>query len=231
MYFTAVCFYIMHTTAMAQSDTSTSGIRFGVKVGAVVSEFSNAQPYTNQSLGVMAGGVVEYGFSGKLSVQTEPSYIQQGGTYVRFSDDSRFGSISPVYITSNKITMHNVDIPVFVKYTLPSIGNFTPNIVLGPHATYVIAATNNFERTYYYNQTFSSIQGFEIVSTEYERFQFGATAGLGGEVSLGNKRLMIDLRYKYGITPAKMSYSYIDLYQVQGDLTNHSYYFTIGFGL
>ena len=105
-----------------------------------------------------------------------------------------------------------------------------PNIVLGPTVSYTILVDTYFERTYHHNQTFITVNGYDNISNEYESIQIGATAGVGGEVSLGSKRLMLDLRYRYGITTAKPSFSYIDLKAVQGDLTSHNIYFTLGIG-
>ncbi|VAW29194.1 hypothetical protein MNBD_BACTEROID06-973 [hydrothermal vent metagenome] len=214
--------------------TSSLPLLYGAKIGSVVSGFNNTQPHTGQKLGFMVGGIVEYKLPNQISVQAEPSYMQRGGSYVRFSDDSRFGGgfvNPPVYTTNNTVTIHTVDLPILGKYTFKAIGNFTPNVVLGPSVSFLLWADNNFERTYYYNQTFNTVNGYEVITSEYEPYQIGATAGVGGEVSLGNLRLLIDFRYRYGFTPDKKGYSYIDLSAVQGDLTSNSYYFTIGIGL
>jgi hypothetical protein len=217
---------------MAQDDQPT-GLRFGVRVGGSISSFGKTQPYTSEKAGLTAGLVVEYSLSEKFSVQTEPAYLQQGGQYVRFSDNTRFGdanNIFAVYTTASKVTAHYVDLPLMAKYKLPVIGNFSPNIVLGGSAGYLIDATDKFERTYSYEQTFFTVHRSESISSEFEKFQFGAVAGLGGEVSLGSKRLLIDFRYRYGVTAAKKSFSYIDLYAVRGDLRTNSFYFTVGLG-
>ena len=213
---------------------SNTGLRYGFKVGFVISEFSNTQPHTTEKLGFTAGAVVEYGFSEQLSVQAEPSYLQQGGNLLKFIDDSRFGdddSFGTSSTTNYAITIHSIDVPVLVKYRLPAFGNFVPNVVLGPSVSYTVMVDTHFERTYHHNQTFMTVSGYDDVTSEYKPIQIGATAGIGGEVSLGNKRLMMDLRYRYGITEAKSSYSYIDLRAVQGDLTTHNVYFTLGIGL
>jgi hypothetical protein len=215
-------------------DELTSPLELGFRIGAVVSEFSDSQPHTSQRLGFTAGAIVTYNLSEKFSVQVEPAYLQQGGSFVRFSDDTRFGdntgTISPVYTTSNYITMHNLDVPVMAKLNLMDLGGFVPHIMLGPSFSYNFSTSNSFERTYYYNQTFKTVTGKEDVSSDFERISYGATAGIGGTFSMGSKKLFIDIKYKYGITPVKKSYSYIDLQAVKGDLLSNSYYFTIGLG-
>jgi hypothetical protein len=227
-----VTLLVLSVQAFAQDDTST-GLRFGLRAGATVSNFSSGQPHTSAKVGFTAGGVVEYGLSEQFSVQAEPAYMQQGGQYIRFTDDRRFGDaidIFAVSTTSAKVTAHYLDLPVMAKYKLPAIGNFNLNIVLGGAVGYLFKASENYDRTYHYNQTFFTTNGTRSVTSEFEQFQFGATAGIGGEVSLGDKRLLIDFRYRYGITTAKKSFSYIDLKAVQDDLRTDSFYFTVGLG-
>jgi len=224
---------LIGSSAVAQDGSPTTGFKFGVRVGATVSEFSSSQPHTSEKLGVIGGAVVEYAFSESFSVLTEPSYMQMGGQFVRFTDNTRFGDngIFAQYATSSKVTASYGDIPLLAKYSLPSIGNFKPNIVAGGSIGLLIGARDTFDRTYHYEQTYFTVHGTENVSSEYEPYQVGATGGIGGEVSLGGtKRLLIDFRYRYGLTPAKKSFSYIDLNAVQGDLYTNSFYFTVGFG-
>jgi opacity protein-like surface antigen len=233
--FFILLFVFFSVEVMAQEDASTSssvGLRYGARIGATVSNFSNAQPHTSSKLGFTIGAVVEYGLSDKFSVQTEPAYMQQGGQYIRFNDDTRFGDFSlfSVSTTSSKVTAHYIDLPILAKYTLAPIGNFTPNAVLGGSAGYLLKASDSFERTYHYSQSYFTVHGTQNVSSEFEKLQVGITAGIGGEVSLGSKRLLIDFRYRYGITNAKKSFSYIDLNSVQGDLRTDSFYFTVGLG-
>lgn len=222
-----LCFGVSNHNVFSQT-----GLSYGAKVGAVVSEFSNSQPHTYQKLGFTVAAVVEYGFNDKLSAQVEPAYLQQGGTYVRFSDDTRFGTnvgiLSDVYTTNNRITLHSFDLPVLAKYRPFTFGDMHTNIVLGPSFSYVINAVNAFERTYHYNQTFTTVNGTTTVNSEYRNMHYAVTAGMGIELPVGEKIFMVDLRSKIGFTPVKESYSYIELNDVQGDLRNNSYYFTIG---
>lgn len=215
----------------AQDDRS--GLSYGARIGVTVSNFSNEQPHTSARLGFLVGGVVEYGFSNILSVQAEPSYMQQGGRFVRFMDDTRFGNdaIYDMYATSSDVTLHTIDLPILAKYWLPKFGDIQPNVVLGPAVGYTLGASNTYQTTFLSNGNFFTANGYKEEGNQYEPFQMGITGGFGGEVSLGTKRLMIDFRYRYGVTPVKKSYSYIGLNYVQGDLRSHSAYVTIGIGL
>jgi hypothetical protein len=232
--FTSITFLsliFLANTLYAQDDRS--GLSYGAKIGATVSNFSNEQPHTSARLGLLVGGVVEYGFSDVLSVQAEPSYMQQGGRFVRFMDDTRFGNdaIYDMYATSSDVILHTIDLPILAKYWLPKFGDIQPNVVLGPAVGYKLGASNTYQTTFHSNGDFFTANGYKEEGSQYVPFQLGVTGGFGGEVSLGTKRLMIDFRYRYGVTPAKKSYSYIGLNSVQGDLRTHSAYVTIGIGL
>ncbi|MBY0436509.1 MAG: PorT family protein [Cyclobacteriaceae bacterium] len=224
---------IAQDTSGAASE-SVAKLRFGFRAGGVVSYFSKEQPQTSEKLGFTVGGVVEYSLSDNFSIQSEPAYLQQGGRFTRFSDNTRFGDTQTIfsqYVTNSNITMHSIDLPVLAKYSLPWIGSVRPSIVVGPAIGFTMGATDSYERTFLLGQAFTTVNGYQRVTSQYEPYQVGATGGIGGEVSLGgNKRLLIDLRYRYGITTAKKSYSYIDLNAVQGDLRTHTVYFTLGFG-
>jgi hypothetical protein len=219
------------TTDESGSDRSGTGVIFGVRVGGTISKFNHAQPHMGEKLGGMAGVFAEHPFSGKFSLQAELAYIQQGGSYTTFSDDTRFGdapSISSFYITTSRITAQYADFALLAKYQFPIVGGLRPNITIGPDIGYNIGVLNNSERTYYYRNIFYTVNGYQVITSQYEQFQAGVTGGIGGEVSLGSKRFLIDFRFRYGLTPAKTSYSYINLKAVQGDLYTNSVYVMLG---
>lgn len=226
-------FSLLFLSLSINAQDDRSGLSYGVRVGATVSNFSNEQPHTGSRLGFTIGGVVEYGISDVLSVQAEPAYMQQGGRFMRFIDDTRFGNdvIYDMYATSSDVLLHTVDIPVLAKYWLPKFGDIQPNVVLGPAVGYTIGASNTFQTTFHSDGDFFTANGYKEEGSQYEPFQVGVTGGFGGEISLGTKRLMIDFRYRYGITPTKKSFSYIGISDVQGDLRTHSAYVTLGIGL
>ncbi|MEJ0055874.1 MAG: porin family protein [Bacteroidota bacterium] len=223
--------FITGAFAQDESAPSSGAFTFGARAGFVTSTFSHEQPAMGYKIGFTVAAIVNYGISDKFSVQAEPAYLHS--VFTRYYDDTRFGDTSPFanYSTTDNITLHNIDLPVLAKYYLPKLGEFQPNIVLGPAVSYTINADDHFTKTYNLQQVFSSATGYKFVTSEYEKFSVGATAGIGGEVSLGGKRLLIDLRYRYGITPVKKGFSYIDLSGVQKDLRTHSIYFSLGIGI
>ncbi len=213
-------------------DENKSMIRYGPKLGMTVSSFSDSQPHTGYNIGFTVGGFVEYGVTDQLSLQAEPAYLEQGGSYVRFIDDSRFGTGAlPQHATSSRTTVRNIDLPLLAKYQVAQFGDLKTTVVLGPAVSYTISATDAYETTYIEDRSYRTVNNSRNVTSQYEPFTFGVTAGFGGEVNIGANSLFIDFRYRYGITSTKKGYSYIDLYDVQGDLRTHSAYVTIGISL
>ncbi len=228
------CFLVGSAQAQdADTDTSAEGksIYFGAKAGITLSQFSRTQPHITEKIGLTGGIFAEYAFSDKFSVRVEGNYLQQGSRLVRFSDNTRFGDFSEfaVFTTDNHFTTHNVDIPVLAKYKFLSLGAMNLSLLVGPSIGINIGATSNFERTYHNSQTFLTVSGFEDISSEFERLYYNAVGGVTGEINAGGKTYFVDLRYYYGITPAKKGYSYVDLFDVQGDLTSYSIALSFGY--
>ncbi len=217
----------------ADTDTAPEGksIYFGAKAGISLSQFSRTQPHITEKVGLTGGVFAEYAFSDKFSVRVEGNYLQQGSRLVRFSDNTRFGDFSEfsVFTTNNHFTTHNVDIPLLAKYKFISLGSMDLSLIIGPSVGINIGATNNFERTYHNSQVFLTVNGYEDISSEFETLYYNAVGGITGEINSGGKTYFVDLRYYYGITPAKKGYSYVDLFDVQGDLTSYSVALTFGY--
>ncbi|MCG8389517.1 MAG: PorT family protein [Cytophagales bacterium] len=208
------------------------GFSYGIKLGPVVSSFSSSQPHTGLNLGVTAGGFAAYQFSDLVAIQAEVAYFQQGGSYVQFIDDTRFGAPDN-FLTRNvkdaNVILHNVYIPLQAKIT-PFSGSISPSFLLGPYADINFAATESYERTGVIDgRVYTTASGDDVVTDQYEMFQFGAAAGFQFEFPFqGDREIVINGTYKYGITPIKESYSYIDFNEVTEDITSNAFALTIG---
>ncbi len=218
--------------ASAQDDVGDTPFSFGARAGAAISTFSHEQPHAGAKIGYTVGGFANYSF-GSASLQIEANYLQQGGTLFTYYDETRFGadySIFTVNQTHSNVTLHNIEVPVLFSYSLPAEG-FTPRIYAGPSAAFTIYAEDNFEKT---GKTFNGLiitaHGTDNVTSTYEFFQVGALGGLGVSIPMGDLKLLIDARYRYGITPARESYSYITLNQTAQSIRTHTLSFTVGLG-
>lgn len=216
-------------TANAQGD-----LKFGIKGGATFSSFSNGQPHTGSKSGFTLGAYGHYPFSDLLGILVEASYFQQGGSFVRFKDETRFGADQDFFtknVTSSQITFHNIEVPVLLRVSIPTSSDLKPLFFAGPSVGINVKASEKYERTGELdNGVYVTASGNRSVTSQYSMYQFGANAGLGVEMPLGDHTLSVDARYRYGINSVKKAYSYIDFYGVSEKLYTNSLVFTVGFG-
>ncbi len=232
-------FLFCTVTMVAQEDVSSGGgflnnMKYGLKFGTTISEFTNQQPHTNSNQGITVGGFVDYGFNEKMSLQLEVGYFQQGGRLldIYIPDYSGNSSWYIINIKNKEIIMHNIELPVLFKYSL-KISGFKLNGFIGPSFGYNLHTGVIKEGTiideYGGPHTYT---GEENITNNMEKIQYSATAGIGFELPISDKLyILIDARYRYGINSVYNGYSYLEIPEIQGNLKNNSMYFTIGLGL
>jgi hypothetical protein len=211
-----------------------SQMKFGLKGGTTVSSFSHGQPHTGTKVGYTAGVFGAYSFSDLLGVQVEAAYFQQGGTWIRFKDDTRFGANADFFtknVTSSAITLHNLEVPVLMRLTVPVETEVKPVFFAGPSIGFNLHATERYERTGELAEgVFVTAGGSKVVTSQYNLYQVGATAGLGLEIPMGSVNLLVDARYRYGINPVLNTFSYVEYNGVASKLYSNSFAFTLGLG-
>lgn len=218
------------SSAFAQDETGNP-IGFGFKAGAVMSELSSSY-HTGPRLGFTVGGFGSYQINDMLAVQAELAYFQSGGSYLQFKDESRFGGSSDFFnkhVKDASVVLHNIYLPVQASIT-PFSNPAFPKFLIGPYVSYNLAARETYQTTGQINgNVFVTTSGESVVSDQYKNFQFGAVAGLQFDIPTeGSFDLVIGAAYKYGITPVKESFSYIDFVEVTEDVTSNAFSFTVG---
>ena len=233
---TFVCMLLLALSVSAQEETATvKKIQYGIKVGTTLSKFSSEQPHNNYKPGIIAGAFVSYRLSDALSLQLEPSFMQQGGNLISIYDYPTFLVEDPPFlleVRDQKVTFNNVDVPLLLKFE-KSIGGLTMFCVAGPAIglnfnsgtdNSVSARTWDMTAIYYHFYT------EENITSNIEMLQYGATGGIGFETPIGNNTLIFDLKYRYSLNKTYPGYSYLGLYNIQGDLRTNTIYFTLGLG-
>jgi|WetSurMetagenome_2_1015567.scaffolds.fasta_scaffold75686_2 hypothetical protein len=232
--FSITCLLLLAFSVSGQDETA-SKLKFGVKVGTTISSFSSEQPQNTYKPGLVAGGFVSYGLTNSLSLQLEPSYMQQGGNLIFINDPLMLGIEDFPYlieVRNQKITYHNIDIPLLLKYetTVKGLKVFG---VAGPSISINAKATSDATvsaRSYDMIPVYVTYDRYENISSNIENLQYGVVGGLGFETPLGNHTLIFDMKYKYGLNTTYPGYSYLGINQVKGDLSSNTFYFTLGFG-
>lgn len=222
-----------NSNAQDADNSSSLDIYYGGKFGTTVSQFTNEQPHTNVTQGITAGGFIGYNINEKIAVQLEINYFEEGGQLLDFETQADLG-YDTWYTTkadNQKLTLHNIDIPLLVKYAIP-LGAAKVYAVLGADLAINFYADNSHETTVYADDgNITTYTGNEEFTSNIERYSVGATGGIGFEIPVFTANyILIDARYKYGITPVYKGYSYRGIPQINGDLRNNTMYITIGFG-
>ncbi len=224
-----------------------SKISYGIKIGATLSTFSTEQPHTNFKPGLMSGLFISYKFSESFALQLEPTYIQQGGNLISITDYGMLLVKDPPFsyeVHDQRITFHNIDLPLLIKFEIP-VGGLKIFAVAGPSIAYNIrtetqtdvtawtATQTNFARKAAILNTIPVYYNFHTednISSDIKSWQYGAVGGLGFETAVGKHTLIFDLRYRYSLNKTYPGYSYLGIFETQGDLRTNTLYFTLGFG-
>lgn len=217
----------------AESETTASPIQIGAKFGTTLSQFTDQQPYTNNAQGLTAGAFVRYGFSDLFALQLEASYSQQGGRLTNYDVPDYYGLTDTWYdmkAENRYLRMHNIEVPLLAQFSF-KMNDTRLKLNLGPAFSYNLHSGILAEGTVFSDNEFHTYTGEENISSVINSYEYSAIGGIGFEFDVSdNLFLTVDARYKYGINPVYEGYSYIRIPQIQGDLQNHSMYFTLGFG-
>jgi len=216
-----------------ESDDSKSSmpLSYGFKAGTNFHNLTEQPPHTGGKIGFSAGAFATYPISDLFSVQIDIAYFQQGGTYVKFIDETRYGAPENFYtkhVKDASVTLHNVYVPLQAKFSMFDKA-YLPDLLVGPYMDVNVSATENYEKTGQINDQYVTTNGADIVTDQYKMFQFGATAGLNFNISTSKDfSFLFEISYKYGIFPVKESYSYIDFYGVNEDINSNALSVSVG---
>lgn len=210
-------------------------IQFGIKVGTTLSKFSAEQPHTNFKPGLIAGGFVSYKLSNLLALQLEPSYMQQGGNLISVFDPNLLSYTDypfAIEVKDQKITFHNIDIPLLLKAEKNILG-LNVFAVAGPTLGlnfYSKTENNVSARSNGYLPVYYDFYQEDNITSNINFLQYGVVGGIGFNTPIGKHTLIVDMKYRYGLNKTYKGFSYLEIPQVQGDLKTNSFYITLGFG-
>lgn len=165
------------------------GIKAGIKIGVNNSNlFGEEAQQLEQDIGyelkskwgLCAGGFIQFNLGKVLAVQPEFLYTMKGA---RMKEE--------VLGETFKLAINGayVEVPVLVKFMIPTPGGVKPNLFVGPAIAFKLSAKMKAE---YAGETIEE----EDVSDDMEDTEFGLI--FGGGLDFG--KLMFDLRYSLGLT-------------------------------
>jgi len=226
-------------------------LSYGGKIGLAVSSFSNEQPHTNSRVGYSVGGFVKYNLLPMLDVELDVWYQQQGGTKLSVELlPPPINTLVTRRTTTHNYALHYLEIPVLAKLDLSSLlgweMDFKPKVFAGPALGILLRGYDRYDRTMEFSgdnlptinnpvlgevALNASSVGQEDVTSKFERLNFGVYAGIGGEVSIGAQTLMLELAYRFGVSPVDTEdRNPLNILPAANDLRTNVISFTIGVG-
>lgn len=159
-------------------------------------------------MGFAVGGFIEYSFSPSFAIQPEILYNTKG---VKFEQGD----------VTDKVTMTYMQIPVLLKFNIPTAGNFDPFIYAGPSVGILLSAKDKLEGT---DDDYD-----EDIKDSFKSTDFTAVLGLGAGIPMGTSgQLTFEFRYDMGLTNVAED-MVVDTETFEGDVKTQNMGIFIGF--
>jgi len=164
-------------------------ISFGIKGGVNIANISFDDIDENDPrTGFTIGAVLDIGIPMfPVGIETGLYYSQQGTTF-SFSE-----TIEGITVTADGTTkLDYLTIPVLAKVNVGPPGPFSPHLLAGPYAAFVLNAEQE--------ASFMGQTETVDISDEVESMDFGLTVGLGADFNLMVTKISVQGRYSFGLT-------------------------------
>lgn len=142
---------------------------------------------TDRKLGLTVGAFVEMPINRQFSVQPELLYMQKGGTVDEFTAEDEG-------IEEADFNLHYLELPVLAKYNVPvQSRRFAPSIYAGPYVAYALGRDIDvdFED--------SDLDVSFDADDMFDRFDYGAVAGIDLGYRFARQMATIGVRYDLGL--------------------------------
>lgn len=169
---------LIGTTVSAQE---AGALKFGVQVGANLSNVSGDVDNTDAKIGFQGGITADY-------FLTESVFLQSGLAYTNKGYKAEAEAIK-TKITAN---LNYLQLPIHIGYNIPVSEGLSVNLHAGPYLAYGIGGQT---KTKVDGTEISDIDAFGDKGTN-ENFEFGLSGGVG----LGLGAININLGYEYGLS-------------------------------
>lgn len=224
---TTLIFFLTNIALAQESEKNNNPIKFqdslknrlevGIATGLSLNHFSKGQPQTGSNTGYTAGISVNYKLVKGISLQLEVNSLQQGGSMIRFKDDTRFDlpeSFETKNVKNSSYKLNSIEIPLLINYTFKIKPLWKPSIYVGGSYAYTYNVNESYQKTG------NLLPGEDIIATVtasqnatnlFNASRFNLIAGANLKLPLTSRLLLlIDMRYLNGLSSARDKYSYME---------------------
>lgn len=171
----AGAFLAVAAPAAAQMTTE-----IGAKAGVTFSTVDDEDFDAESLLAFGGGGYVRFAFPQGFSIQPELLWMRKGA-------EQDFGTFEA------ELKLDYVEVPVLVRYDIPTAGNISPYLFAGPSFAFEISCKVSDTDT---DEDFDCDDEEDF---ETESFDAGATGGAGVGFAAGRGTLFLEGRYTFGL--------------------------------
>ena len=179
----AALLLVLPDAGQAQGD-----IAWGVKGGLNVTGLRGAGGAFDAKCGVVAGGFGVFDFAPELGVEVDALLSMKGAKVTGAGLDPN-GNITGPFVQGFYI-LDYLEFPILARLNAPAYGRLTPHVYAGPTIAFKLGARARF-------------LGLPTSDLDAARsLDSGLAFGIGADVALGTRKLVLDARYGLGLTNA-----------------------------
>jgi hypothetical protein len=223
--FAMVLLFAFSSMASAQGLTGY-GLKAGLNMASFGGDNGDADFWEveldkKMKMGFTAGGFVTYSITEMFAVQPEVFYTMKG---VKYEGDD----------WTTTFTYNYLEIPVLAKFTIPTEGNISPNLFVGPALGINLSA--KYKEEYDGQTEEGDVEDYPFEFGGWPKAKstdFGLVFGAGVDIGMPHSAITIDGRYTLGLTSNSEDYEWEYDGEVietcECDITNSVISFTVGY--
>ena len=185
-----IVFVLLLAVGVSAQDEMIGLTGKGMKVGANLADLSGDISNNTMKFGFAGGGFITYMFSPQFGIQPELMYIMKG---------------TKADVGDAKLKFDYIDLPILLKFAIPTEGNIKPNLFAGPAVGFLLSAKADDEDVKDYLKSINMCVAF----------------GAGVGIQMESMMVTFDARYTLGVTNIND--------EGEGDLKTRDITFMLGF--
>lgn len=178
---------ILLLAALAPEALAQAGPEWGVKGGLNLSGLRGSSGLFDSKEGVVAGAFGVYDFAPEFGVEIDGLFTMKGA---KASGQSVDANGNPIGVNEGFIILDYVEFPILARFNVPSQGEVKPHFYAGPTLAFKLDA----------RATYSQFPSQDL--TAARTLDSGLAFGVSADFMMGERKLVIDGRYGFGLTNA-----------------------------